>query len=96
MNVRVLLFASLREMAATGALSLELASDAQVGEVLAQLRERMPDAQGLLDRSALAVNEEYASASVRLHDGDVVAVIPPVSGGANDSEAAGPLMGPGV
>lgn len=96
MNVRVLLFASLRELAATGELALELDSDAQVGEVLARLRERMPKAEGLLDRSALAVNEEYASANARLRDGDVVAVIPPVSGGANGSETAGPVTERGV
>jgi molybdopterin converting factor subunit 1 len=81
MNVRVLLFASLREAARTGDFQLALAPGSQAGAVLAELARRLPERRELLGRCALAVNEEYASADVSLHDGDTIAVIPPVSGG---------------
>jgi molybdopterin synthase sulfur carrier subunit len=80
-NVRVLLFASLREAAGMGELSLTLDSDSRSGAVLTELARRMPERSGLLERCALAVNEEYTSTDLSLHDGDIVAVIPPVSGG---------------
>lgn len=81
MHIRVLLFASLREAAGTGELSLTLDPGSRSGAVLAELARRIPQRSGLLERCALAVNEEYTSADLSLHDGDTVAVIPPVSGG---------------
>ncbi len=36
---------------------------------------------GLCARVALAVNAEYVEADQMLHDGDELALIPPVSGG---------------
>ena len=81
MQVNVLLFASLREAAGASQLSLSLESGAQGRSVVEELARRLPECRALLDRSALAVNEVYASPDVPLQDGDTVAVIPPVSGG---------------
>jgi molybdopterin converting factor small subunit len=39
------------------------------------------DLGALLFRAAFAVNQEYVPRSTVLHDGDEVAIIPPVSGG---------------
>ena len=77
----MLLFAALREAAGTPKLTLSIDSGRRAGDVLASLCERLPNSRELLNRSALAVNEEYAAADVALHEGDTVAVIPPVSGG---------------
>jgi molybdopterin synthase catalytic subunit/molybdopterin converting factor small subunit len=73
----VKLFAGLREQAGTATRQLELPVDAHVGDVWPALGlgEEPP---GLL----YAVNREYAPAERELADGDEVAVIPPVSGGA--------------
>jgi molybdopterin synthase catalytic subunit/molybdopterin converting factor small subunit len=76
-QVSVRLFAGLRERAGTGARELELADGATVGDVWPEL--------GLGDEPAgllYAVNRRYAAADAELQDGDVVALIPPVSGGA--------------
>ncbi len=35
---------------------------------------------------AIAVNQEYATAAVRLEDGDEIALLPPVSGGTGESD----------
>lgn len=51
-------------------------------EVLAhELRARYPDLASLPE-IVIAVNHEYAARDVVLHEGDQVALIPPVSGGA--------------
>jgi molybdopterin synthase catalytic subunit/molybdopterin converting factor small subunit len=74
--VRVRLFAGLREQAGYG--ERELEGVRRVGEVWAALGlGDEPD--GLL----YAVNREYADAGRELADGDEVALIPPVSGGAD-------------
>ena len=75
MTVRVRLFAALRERAGYG--ERELEGVARVADVWPAL--------GLGDEPAgllYAVNREYAGADRALADGDEVALIPPVSGGA--------------
>ena len=74
MRVTVRLFAGLRERA--GWSTREIDAD-RVGEVWAEL-DLGEEPEGLL----YAVNKEYAPVDRALADGDVVALIPPVSGGA--------------
>ena len=81
MEIRVLLFASLREAAQARELRLNLPSQCDAQTVIHELIRRLPGSAGLLERSAVAINEQYATRAESLHDGDVVAVIPPVSGG---------------
>ena len=77
MRIVVRLFAGLRERAGTAERAVELADGASVGDVWAALGlgEEPP---GLL----YALNKAYADRDGPLSDGDEVAVIPPVSGGA--------------
>ena len=75
MRVTVRLFAGLRERAGTA--RLEVDGVAHVGDVWAKLGLG-DEPNGLL----YAVNREYAGADAPLRDGDEVALIPPVSGGA--------------
>jgi molybdopterin converting factor subunit 1 len=81
MDVRVLLFAALREAAGSRELHVELADGADVAALRAALAEVCPALRPYLENVAVAVNEEYADASHRLQPGDVAALIPPVSGG---------------
>ena len=74
MTVTVRLFAGLREQAGWSTRRLEAASVADVWPALGLGDEP----EGLL----YAVNREYAERGRELRDGDEVAVIPPVSGGA--------------
>jgi molybdopterin synthase catalytic subunit len=73
-RVRVRLFAGLRERAGWSERELEAATVADVWPALALGAEP----EGLL----YAVNKEYAPRERELADGDEVALIPPVSGGA--------------
>jgi MoaE-MoaD fusion protein len=73
----VKLFAGLRERAGAGERQLELGAGARAADVWSEL--------GLGDEPAgllYAVNREYAERGRPLADGDEVALIPPVSGGA--------------
>ncbi|HEY7295531.1 MAG TPA: molybdopterin converting factor subunit 1 [Dehalococcoidia bacterium] len=81
MQITVRLFAALAEGAGTRTLNLELPAGARAEAVRTALRERFPQMQGLCERSAVAVNAEYATADRLLYEGDEVALIPPVSGG---------------
>jgi molybdopterin synthase catalytic subunit len=73
-NVRVRLFAGLRERAGWSQREVDASS---VGDVWAQL-DMGDEPDGLL----YAVNRRYAERDQPLQDGDEVALIPPVSGGA--------------
>jgi molybdenum cofactor biosynthesis protein MoaC len=83
--IEVRLFAMLRERAGSGRLELELASPARVSDALAALAAEGPLAE-LLERVPLhlAVNREDANPDTPLHSGDELALIPPVSGGAQE------------
>jgi MoaE-MoaD fusion protein len=77
MDVRVRLFAGLRERAGGGERDLELREGATVRDIWPALGLG-DEPEGLL----YAVNLEYAEKDTPLADGDEVALIPPVSGGA--------------
>jgi len=79
MQIRVLYFGVLREALHAQSEPLEIAEKTTVAHVLNVYKERMP-AFGW-DAIAVAVNQEYAKTSDVLHDGDEVALLPPVSGG---------------
>lgn len=81
MVIHVKLFAVLRDAAGTAALDLDVPSGARAGDVRPMLARRFPGIEQYLPRTALAVNRDYASAETELHEGDEVALIPPVSGG---------------
>jgi MoaE-MoaD fusion protein len=77
MVVSVRLFAGLREHAGVRDRQVELPEGARLGEVWNAL-ELGTEPPGLL----YALNRSYAARDVALTDGDEVALIPPVSGGA--------------
>jgi MoaE-MoaD fusion protein len=77
MQVRVRLFAALRERAGASEVELELPEGALVADAL----RRMSDLTAGVP-VVMAVNQDYADEGVELHGGDEVALIPPVSGGS--------------
>lgn len=86
MQLRVLLFAGLRERLRRDALDLELPAGARAADVLGALAAASPDLSGSLSVCRVAVNHEFVAADHPVADGDEVAIIPPVSGG-HDGEA---------
>jgi molybdopterin synthase catalytic subunit/molybdopterin converting factor small subunit len=76
-NVRVRLFAALRERAGSGSVEIDLPDEARVGDVWSAL-DLGDEPPGIL----FAVNKAYAGRDAALSAGDEVALIPPVSGGS--------------
>ena len=75
MVVTVRLFAGLRERAGSDRVQVELPDGALVADLLAAME--------LAPRSCVvAINREYADAAAPVREGDEVALVPPVSGGA--------------
>jgi molybdopterin converting factor subunit 1 len=81
MIVQVKLFAILRDRAGVSELSLELPDPSRVVEAKSAIVQRLPQIGPFLARAAFAVNREYVHEDAVLHDGDEIALIPPVSGG---------------
>jgi molybdopterin synthase catalytic subunit len=92
MRVRARLFAVLRELAGTREVALELVPGATIDDAWTALVGRFPVLAPGRDFLRFARNGDYADASTALADGDEVAFIPPVSGGAD--EAARVPVGP--
>jgi molybdopterin converting factor subunit 1 len=87
MQVRVLFFGMLKDLAGRASESLSLPDDATLADVLHHYQSRVPRLKEMLDSLALSVNREYAEPGVRLHSGDEVALLPPVSGGSEKPTA---------
>jgi molybdopterin synthase sulfur carrier subunit len=84
LSVTVLYFAALRDLAGVGEEKLEVASsgsELSVRNLLLELEQRHGSLQGRLDSVRVAVNEEFTERGALLRGGEVVALIPPVSGG---------------
>ncbi|MBS1823343.1 MAG: MoaD/ThiS family protein [Acidobacteria bacterium] len=77
MRVRLLYFGVLKESLGRESEMLELADGACVEDVMARFEQ-----EGWTRSIAVAVNREYARREDVLRDGDEVALLPPVSGGA--------------
>lgn len=82
MRVRVRLFGTYRELAEKGSASWTLDSGATLGDLLEAIVRVHPRLAAHRDTMLLAVNHDFAEGSVHLRDGDEVAIMPPVSGGA--------------
>jgi molybdopterin synthase catalytic subunit len=82
MRVAVKLFGAVREAVGEKELVVELPDGASLGELRDLLAQRYPIFDRFGTRLAASRNLEVAPPSARLADGDEVAFLPPVSGGA--------------
>lgn len=82
-RVRVRFFAGHRDIVGRSEQELTLEAGASVGAVWEGLVAAYPRLAGYTGRLLYAVNQEFAQPATVLADGDEVAFIPPVSGGAS-------------
>ncbi|HYU79375.1 MAG TPA: molybdopterin converting factor subunit 1 [Vicinamibacterales bacterium] len=82
MRVTVRLFARLRDLAGTGELEREVPAGATVRTVWDSLTREFPDLAPYAESLSCAVNIDYARMTTAVSEGDEVAFLPPVSGGA--------------
>jgi MoaE-MoaD fusion protein len=82
MQVRILLFATLKDLAGKNRLTLTLPDgNMTVADVRRALIGQYPPMEANVQVAIAAVNEEYAFPADTVKDGDEVAFFPPVSGG---------------
>ncbi|HCA39770.1 MAG: MoaD/ThiS family protein [Phycisphaerales bacterium] len=81
MQIEVQYFAVLADRIGITADTLELSGDATVAAALDALAERHEIIQVMRPSLAAAVDNTYVPPQHRLTDGDILAIIPPVSGG---------------
>lgn len=85
MRVRVLFFGMLKEMAGKAMDEIEVREGASIRDVLQHYESQVPALKTCLSSLALAVNQQYAAPETKLMADDEIALLPPVSGGSNDS-----------
>jgi molybdopterin synthase catalytic subunit len=85
MRVRLLLFAGLREAVGRKEHSLELPADATLRDALARAERELPEVARYRGRLAVSRNETLVPPDTVLSDGDEIALLPPISGGAGRS-----------
>jgi len=85
MQVKVLFFGMLKDLAGQASDSLSLPDDAILSDVLKGLAQRIPRWKEFAASIAMAVNQEYAGPDTKLKQGDEIALLPPVSGGMPES-----------
>jgi len=79
MQIQVLLFGIIRDIVGQNKLDVAISDDMTVEQFRTQLIDQYSE---LINYSfAVAVNEAYAESNTQLNDNDIVALIPPVSGG---------------
>ena len=81
MKVKVRLFAILKDNIKSELMELELPEGSRGKEVLVELGKRFPNIKGTIEKSAIAVNENYILPEERISENAEIAIIPPVSGG---------------
>ncbi len=82
MQVQVRLFARYRELAGTGSLSLDVPDNSTALDVFDRVAARYPDMQPMRGSTLMAVDQEFVKPGTELRDGEELALMPPVSGGA--------------
>ena len=79
MKVKILFFAQSKEIIGKDRMELEIQGGETTSSMLKKLQSQFHDLATI--QIMVAVNNEYIENDRELHDGDEVAIIPPVSGG---------------
>ena len=82
MRVRVLFFGMLKEIVGEVPDPFDAGEDATLGSLFQNFAERFQPLRSMAGSIVAARNREFAASSTRLEEGDEVAFLPPVSGGA--------------
>ncbi|SDS34080.1 molybdopterin synthase catalytic subunit/molybdopterin synthase sulfur carrier subunit [Polaribacter sp. KT25b] len=80
MNIKTLFFGITTDLVGASELQIDVTENTSVKDFKLVLKKAYSQLENI-NSYAIAVNEEYATDNLILKNGDVVAVIPPVSGG---------------
>lgn len=80
MKIEVLYFSQIRDKLGKNFEIIDF-DGKTVSDLIDFLTQKYPSTKEILEKSMIAVNEEYCSRETFLKDNDKIAIIPPVSGG---------------
>ena len=80
MNIKTLFFGITADLVQNSELQIKVDENSSIVDFKLILKNKFPQLENL-NSYAIAVNEEYAEDHLTLKNGDIVAIIPPVSGG---------------
>jgi molybdopterin synthase catalytic subunit len=83
-NVTVQFFSFLRQLAGQNELHVSLPATATVADLLTELYRQKPRLRGAEATTLIAIGVEFARRESPLVDGDIVSLMPPLQGGADD------------
>ncbi|KAA1281588.1 MAG: molybdopterin converting factor subunit 1 [SAR202 cluster bacterium] len=86
LEITVLYFAAYREQSGQTTETFSLSEPSILSDLIDAVLRYHPEIKCSKDRMVAAVNEEYQRHNYTLNDGDMVALIPPVSGGSISQE----------
>lgn len=81
MKVKLLLFASLKDIAGRRDLEMELDDGSTLQHVTEKLASLYPEIGRMQNSVRIAINQEFADENISLNNGDEIAFLPPMSGG---------------
>lgn len=81
MNIKVLFFASCRDLIGTGEREMTLPDGATVTDLISKLASEQARFTDMAPSLMISINQEYVERDAELQDGNEIAFIPPVSGG---------------
>ena len=88
MRVRLVYLGMLKDLAGKGTESVEMPEGARISDLWRALVSKYPKFSDFSGSAAVAINQEYAPGDTPLSEGAEVALLPPVSGGAEQAAAA--------
>lgn len=81
MIVKVLFFASLKDITGQSGIDLELEENAAVEYLKVKITSMYPKLEPFMSSVKIAINQEFAEEDSVIKNGDELAILPPVSGG---------------
>ena len=81
MKIQVLFFGACREAIGQHEFLCELSSPANIAQAFENVSTQFPSLENFGNSLLFAINEEHSRQDDLLHEGDVLAIFPPVSGG---------------
>ncbi|MGH9558630.1 MAG: molybdopterin converting factor subunit 1 [Bryobacteraceae bacterium] len=82
MRVKVLFFGAIREIVGLREDTIEIKDGARLAKILENYTNRFPKLRDMAGSVVMAHNQQFAPPDAAVYDGDEVALLPPVSGGA--------------
>ena len=80
MKIKLLLFGITRDLLNANEVSFEVLENSSIKNLKKELHSKHPSLENI-NSYAIAVNENYATDDLILQENDIIAIIPPVSGG---------------